>query len=141
MGTGTGTDTGGVATETQTGETVTCTFRRDDRGFVHAVMRTGCEMALADAQENVAMIYELAGQQRTRVLVDMRGVRTQTREARQYFAGAEAEKVTIAVALLIGSPVSRVLANFFLRLGPQRMPTALFTDEASAIAWLGERVP
>jgi len=135
MGIGTGTDGVGAGA----GETITCTFRRDDRGFVHAVIRAGSEMALAHAQENVAMIYELGGRQRTRVLVDMRGVRTQSREARQYFAGAEAEKATTAVALLIGSPVSRVLANFFLRLSPQRIPTALFTDEASAVAWITEQ--
>ncbi|MBA3392616.1 MAG: hypothetical protein H0T89_08230 [Deltaproteobacteria bacterium] len=119
--------------------TVTCTFRRDAQGVVHAVMRAGCEMTLADAKENVAMIFALGSSQRSRVLVDMRGVRSQTRDARQYFAGAEAEKATLAVALLIGSPVSRVLANFFLRLSPQRIPTALFTDEEAAIVWLVEQ--
>jgi hypothetical protein len=119
-------------------ETATCTFSLDPRGFVHAVMRQGCEMQLADAQENVATIFELNGRRRTRVLVDMRGVRAQTREARLYFAGPEAERVSAAVALLIGSPVSRVLANFFLRIMPQRVPTALFTDEPAAVSWLLE---
>jgi hypothetical protein len=119
--------------------TQTCTFRREPRGFVRAVMRQGCEMVLADAQANVAAIYELAGQQRSRVLVDMRGVRSQSREAREYFAAsAAAENATLAVALLIGSPVSRVLANFFLRFTTQRIPVALFTEEAAAIAWLME---
>lgn len=115
--------------------TLTCTFTRNDR-FVHAVMKQGCQMELADAQENVAAIFALAGGRRSRVLVDMRGVRSQSREARQYFAGPEAEKATRAVALLIGSPVSRVLANFFLRLTNQQIPTALFTSEEAAIAWL-----
>ena len=118
-----------------TAATATCTFARDDRGFIHAVMRPGCEMTLEDAKENVAAIFALAGK-RTPVLVDMRGVRSQTREARQYFGGAEAETATRAVALLIGSPVSRVLANFFLRVSNQRIPTQLFTDEALAAAWL-----
>jgi hypothetical protein len=99
-------------------------------------MRPGCEMTLADAQENVATIFEVGGRQRSLVLVDMRGLRSQSREARQYFSGPEAEKVTLAVALLIGSPVSRVLASFFLRLNPQRTPSALFTNEGAAIDWL-----
>lgn len=102
-------------------------------------MKTGCEMALDDAKENVSAIYEIGGRQRNRVLVDMRGVRSQTREARQYFAGPEAERATLAVALLVGSPLSRVLANFFLRLMPQRWPTALFNDEDAAITWLLEQ--
>lgn len=98
-------------------------------------------MALADAQENVAAIFEIGGRQRSRVLVDMRGVRSQSREARAYFGGPEAERASLAVALLIGSPVSRVLANFFLRLNPQRVPSALFTDDRAAIAWLMDQRP
>lgn len=116
--------------------TQTCTFRLDERGFVHAVMKPGCAMELADARANVAATFEVAGRKRTRVLVDMRGVRSQTREARQYFGSNDAEQVTTAVALVIGSPVSRVLANFFLRLHPGRIPTALFTSEDAAIGWL-----
>ena len=119
--------------------TATCTFSLDGRGFVHAVMRQGCEMELEDARQNVAAIHEIAGRRRTRVLVDMRGVRSQTRDARRYFAGPEAERVTAAVALLIGSPVSRVLASFFLKMLPQRVPSAIFTDEAAATTWLLEQ--
>lgn len=96
-------------------------------------------MVLDDAKQNVAVIYEIGGKQRNRVLVDMRGVRSQTREARQYFAGPEAERATLAVALLVSSPVSRVLANVFLRLMPQRWPTVMFNDEVPAIAWLLEQ--
>ncbi len=96
-------------------------------------------MGLEDAKQNVEAIYEIGGRQRNLVLVDMRGVRSQSREARQYFAGPEAGRATLAVALLVGSPLSRVLANFFLRLMPQKWPTALFNDEQAAIAWLREQ--
>ena len=124
----------------QTGEpvTATCTFSWDQRGFVHATMKDGCEMELADAVENVAAMFQVSGYRRTRLLVDMRGVRSQSRDARRYFAGPEAERVASAVALLIGSPVSRVLANFFLRIMPLRVPTALFTDQTAAVSWLLE---
>jgi hypothetical protein len=116
----------------------TCTFRRDSRGFVHAVMKQGCEMALDDAKENVAAIFELSGRERTLVLVDTRGVRWQSREARDYFTSANAAEATAAVALIVGSPVSRVLGSFFMRLEKHRFPTALFDDESKAIHWLLE---
>jgi hypothetical protein len=103
-------------------------------------MRTGCEMTLNDAKANLAATFELAGRRPIPVLVDMREVRSQTREARQHFAGPEAQKVTLAVALLIGSPVSRVLANFYLGVRPPRIPTQLFTDEAEAVTWVLERL-
>jgi len=102
-------------------------------------MKPGCEMNLDDAKENVTRIYEVAGNRRTLVLVDSRGVRWQTREAREYFVGAEAAEATTAVALLVGTPVSRVLGNFFLRFEKHRFPTALFSDEDSAVRWLLEQ--
>ena len=117
----------------------TCTFRRDARGFVHAVMKQGCEMALADARENVAAIYDLAGGERSLVLVDTRGVRWQSREARDYFVSANAAEATTAVALIVGSPVSRMLGTFFLRFERHRFPTALFDDEEKAVRWLLEQ--
>jgi len=102
-------------------------------------MRAGCQMDVADARENVATISKLLEGRAALLLVDMRGMRSQTRAARQYLKGPEAEHVARAVALLIGSPVSRVLGNFFLRLGAHRVPTALFTTEDQAVAWLMEQ--
>jgi hypothetical protein len=55
-------------------------------------MKTGCEMGLEDAKHNIAAIQELGGG-KVLVLVDMRGVRSQPREARQYFSGPEAPRV------------------------------------------------
>ena len=120
-------------------ETTSCSFELDPRGFVHAVMKPGCKMGLSDAVENVATMFEIGGRQRSRVLVDMRRVHSQSREARMYFGGAEAEAATLAVAILVGSPVSRVIANFFLRVSRQRLPTALFNDQSAAVAWLLEQ--
>ena len=120
-------------------ESRTCSFRRDTRGFIHAVMKAGCEMDLADARENIAHIFDLGGEQRNRVLVDTRGLRWQTKEARDYWVGPEAERATWAVALLVGSPVSRVIGNFFMRFGAHRFPTALFSDEEGAVRWLLEQ--
>lgn len=95
-------------------------------------------MDLDDAKENVEAIYQLTGK-RSLVLVDSRGVRWQSREAREHFVSADASRATAAVALLIGSPVSRVLGNFFLRFEKHRFPTALFSDQEAAVRWLLEQ--
>jgi hypothetical protein len=113
-----------------------CHFVLDERGFVRATVQNGAEMDLQDAKEALATTERVARGERRPVLVDLRGIRSQTREARQYFVGEEATRVSAAVALLVGSPVSRVVGNFFLRLNVQRTPTQLFTNEAEAIAWL-----
>lgn len=69
-------------------------------------------------------------------LMDIRKARGITREARSMFASAEAATLFAATALLVGSPLSRALGNFFLGLNKPQMPTRLFTDEAEALAWL-----
>lgn len=119
-------------------ETRVCTFRLDPEGFVRAVMSQGARFDLTDARECVAATFDVAGRRRTPVLVDMRGVLSQTREAREYFVCAETAERLRAVALLVDSPLSRLLGNFFLRKSAHLVPTRLFTDEAAAKSWLAE---
>lgn len=122
-------------------ETEVCAFVLDPRGFVRATMREGAEFGLSDAVACVDATFTIAGERRRPVLVDARGVRSQTREAREYFSSAEAAQKILAVALFVGSPVSRMIGNFFLGMGAQRVPTRLFTAEPPAIDWLLPMVP
>lgn len=124
-----------------TAETRACTFVLDDRGFVRATMKNGVEMTLADSEEALAATAAVSGGRRARVLVDSRGLRYQSREAREHFVSEEAARVSSRVALLVGSPVSRVIGNFFLRSSAHRTPTRLFTDERAAIEWLLSEQP
>ncbi len=41
-----------------------------------------------------------------------------------------------AVALVVGTPLSRMMGNFFLSVSRPMAPTRLFEDEASELAWL-----
>lgn len=117
-----------------------CRFVLDNKGFVRATVVNGAEMTLEDAQEAVAMAERAAQGIRRPVLVDLRGIKSQTREARQFFVGEEATRVGAAVALLVDSPVSRIIGNFFLRLNVQRTPTELFRTEQDAVAFLRKYV-
>lgn len=118
-----------------------CSFEADPRGFVWATIDRGAHLEGTDAREALEMTWCVAGDQRTRVLVDMRLIRSETREAQQEFAGDYGAEVCSAVAILIGSPVSRVIGNFFLRLNNHQVPTKLFTNEDQAVAWLLANTP
>ena len=86
-----------------------------------------------DAQERVR---ERLGKEKTRVLIDMRLIKSISREARMYYANERTASIQRATALLIGSPVSRVIANFFMGLNRPLTPTKMFTGETEAIRWL-----
>ncbi|MBW2464465.1 MAG: hypothetical protein JRH11_22645 [Deltaproteobacteria bacterium] len=113
-----------------------CSFESDPRGFVSATMSHGAEIEGCDAREALEVTWTAAGEQRTRVLVDMRLIRSETREAQQEFVSDYSATVCSAVAIVIGSPVSRVIGNFFLRLNKHQVPTKLFTDADAAVDWL-----
>ncbi len=56
--------------------------------------------------------------------------------ARDYFANEKSASVQRATALLVGTPVSRTIGNFFMGLNRPVSPTRLLTDPQKAIEWL-----
>ena len=118
-----------------------CTFRLDGDGVVLATMNDGARFELSDAVEAVAATVEVAGGTRRPILVDMRGVQSESKEARAYVGGSEMTRVATAIALLTSSPVSKMIANFFLRIGHQPVPTRVFDDPSTARSWLRTHTP
>jgi len=65
-------------------------------------------------------------------LVDIRGIRRSTSQARRVHPNPK----TARLAILIGSPVSRMLGNAYLGINKLPCPTKLFTDMEQAAEWL-----
>lgn len=96
----------------------------------------GVDVTMADAEDALASIWEVAGQRRLPVLVDMRSLKSIGREARAHLAGPEAARRNLAVAILVDSPLSRAIGNFFIGLNKTLVPSRLFTAEPEALLWL-----
>lgn len=69
------------------------------------------------------------------LLIDMRGIKSVTKDARTYLASIGATLVT-AGALITGSPLNRTIGNIFLTIDKPPVPTKLFTSEQKARQWL-----
>jgi hypothetical protein len=69
-------------------------------------------------------------------LVLMQDVGRVDREARAFFASENYLALTSQTALVVGSPVSRVIGNFFVGLNRLKYPCRVFGDPDLAIAWL-----
>jgi hypothetical protein len=117
-----------------------CSFVLDQRGFVYAKLDAGAYLELEDAREAIAATWLVAGERRLPVLVDMTGVAGQARVARLYFVSDEAVARYSAVAIVVGSPVSRVVGTFFMKLSEHKVPTRLFSDLAEAERFLVDQV-
>jgi hypothetical protein len=76
---------------------------------------------------------EAWGRGPVRCLVNLTGIETIDRPAREFFIHSPQYA---AVALVAESAATRMLANFFLRLKRETTPARIFTDEAAAVGWL-----
>jgi len=66
------------------------------------------------------------------VLVDLRSDPKPDRDARNFARRPEMVNSTKAMAMMVKSPVSRVLGNFFIGFNRGDLPVKLFSDEAEA---------
>lgn len=116
-------------------ETPTAKLSLRDDGIVHAINLTRSQVTLADAKENVAAALKVAGGKRFPLLADIASVRSVSREARLYYR-EQASSHAVAAAILVRSPISRVIANFVIGLDRPVIPARLFTSETEALEWL-----
>ena len=114
----------------------TCADVRWDapNGVVRCDFVPGAVVDLDEARAIDAEILEL-DRGGSPMCVDIRTAPTIDRTARQHFM---AMTHVSAVAMLVGSATTRMLGNFFQGLNRSRIPGRVFTDEADALAWLGE---
>ncbi len=93
---------------------------------------------LEDAIATIKAMAELTGGRRAPLLVHTTDAGPQDRAARMEFVRDQG--VVSAVALIVGNPLSRMMATFFINVSRPEVPIRLFEDEAAAVAWLKEHL-
>jgi hypothetical protein len=111
-------------------------FWVDAEGFFRGEAATTADQGLAEARAQVAAQRGMGFPLPRPFLMDIRNARSLSREARAFYASAEVAEVFSATALVVSSPLSRAIGNFFLGFNRPAMPTRLFESEAEALAWL-----
>lgn len=108
----------------------------DPRGFIITRVAPLGEVNLDHAKWNTLKVRELSGDVVYPILVDMRKIRSISKEARDHFAMRDRKPSVVAIAMLVSSPLSRIIGNFFLGLNLPAVPTRMFTDRARAEQWI-----
>jgi hypothetical protein len=110
-------------------------------GIVQVVWISRTTALLEDATATLEAMAQLTGGRRSPLLVDMRDTGPQDRATRAEWTSRS--DLQSAVALIVGTPLSRMLGNLLLRANKPPFPVRLFDTEAPALAWLqgfvGER--
>jgi hypothetical protein len=121
--------------------TATTRLWLDDEGILHADALASSDESLTSARANVVALARLGNGVRRPLLVDIGKRRSQSRDARNFYAGPEVARIVCAVALLVGNPLSRMLGNVFLGLTKPLVPTRLVEDRETGLVWLRGYLP
>ena len=123
-----------MPTEILTSRTCKISLRED--GLIKYDYFQNSHDTLEDARTHLKAIASIHPPKRRSFLIDIRPCAGIDREARAYYSSEEAARYATAIALLVESPVTQVMANFFIGFNRPPVPTRLFTSEAEALAWL-----
>ncbi|HYG52664.1 MAG TPA: STAS/SEC14 domain-containing protein [Flavobacteriales bacterium] len=105
-------------------------------GIVRSVVKKNAEVSLADAKENTAAVETFYYGKKYPLLIDARSVKSVSKEARDHFSLRGRDSVVNSFAIIISSPLSRIIGNFFMGLNKPTVPMRLFDNEKDAIKWL-----
>jgi hypothetical protein len=125
------------------GDTPVSVIRVDERGFVDWRYKAGAVVTLEEGRREVELISEMMREltlEKSILLIDIRGIKKIDRGARQLFASKEiSDGYSVqALALVMGSPLSTFIGNFWLSINRPMHPTRLFTASEGARDWLQE---
>jgi hypothetical protein len=107
----------------------------EEDGIVVIHVKSGVDLSEDHMREILAARFTLAPRAAA-VLVDARPVRSMSRAAMELSANPDVRPFTSRLAVLVASPVSVVLTNFFMVFIRPPYPTKLFRDESAARSWL-----
>ena len=107
-----------------------------ENDICYTVVKSNAVVVIVDAIENTDAVKELSDGKIYPMLVNLKEIKSITKEARDHFSMKNRAPGVSAIGLLIKSPASTIIGNFFLGLNKSKVPVKLFTSEDKAIAWL-----
>lgn len=96
------------------------------------------DFTLEDLEKNNEYRHQLIGENQVCFLVDIRNIKSVNYETREA-ARKEAECGRyVAIALLVGNSISKLIAGIALGFNKPKVPLRIFDNQEKAISWLNE---
>ena len=113
-------------------------FKISDDNILFTSCVPNTEMTIEDGKESTRISAEMVKYEPRPLLCDLTNVVRMTKECRKHFAGVDHAKTFNKAALIVTSPISRLIGNFFLGLNKPLKPTRLFNSNEEGLKWLRE---
>ena len=114
-------------------------FKLSEENILYTECFPNTTITLVDGKESTRISAEMVKYEAQPLLCDLTNVVKMTKECRQHFAGPDHAKTFSKAALIVTSPVSKMIGNFFLGLNKPLKPTRLFTNKEEGLRWLREK--
>ena len=110
----------------------------EEDGIARTKIKPGIAVTILEAKENVDAVNCLDSSRSFPLLIDSRDIKSMTKEARDYFSINNRKTAVIAFAILVDSPLSRIIGNFFMGLNKPSVPAKIFNKKKDALKWLAK---
>src|SRR5262245_59003398 len=104
--------------------------------IVHIECLPNTVMTITEGIISTMVVREIVNSTPLPMLCDLTNVVRLTRECREHFAGPEHAAIFTRCALIVSSPIAKIIGNFFLGANAPLRPTRLFTNKVEALKWL-----
>lgn len=94
------------------------------------------DVTIPDAVANSFAVTSFYKTKKFPLLVDARDVKSLSKEARRHFSINGRDTKITSFAIMVKSPLSRVIGNFFMGINKPSVPARLFDSEQQAVEWL-----
>jgi hypothetical protein len=94
------------------------------------------EQTLELAKAQTEAIHQFVAGRRLGVILDIRTAKRPSTEVQRFYSDQNGKIAgDRPMAVLVGSPMSRIMGNLFIGMSRSKNPVKLFTSEQEAIAW------
>lgn len=118
-------------------EKIRFTLRKDK--IVQIDCHPNTIMTLDDGKLSTKVVAEIVNGNPLPLLCDLTNVVKMSQDCRKHFAGSEHAAVFTKCALIVRSPLSKIIGNFFLGANKPLRPTRLFTSVEDGLSWLKKK--
>lgn len=114
----------------------------DTDGVLHQVYTPGAKISIEDSRQELK-IYKstFCKDSRRPIIVDISNIKSVSKESRDIYSSEEMGETISAAALIVNSPVSRIMGNFYTGISKTKMPVRMFADNKDAKNWLKDFLP
>src|SRR6185503_6642728 len=125
-----------IPTDKKVYDRPTSTLWFDDDGILCSVSKKVPPQTIEETRKNIEWFKDFLGGKKVCMLSENKYPSAPPSKEIRQLAAEEIPKITKALAFIVHSPLSKMIANLFFALYPPTYPVKMFEDEKKAREWL-----